>query len=55
MRERIFWYCLVVVQGILFALLSIYMMNEQYQDSWKKYGDDETSLMVSLKSVPKYV
>ena len=50
-RERIIWYCLVIVQGILFALLSIYILNDRYQDSWAQYGQNETSIMINLNEI----
>lgn len=51
MHERIFWYCLIIVQGILFALLSICAMEKKYPEAWANYGHNATSFTVNINNV----
>lgn len=42
---------LIVVQGILIALLAIFMMNSSYQNKWNKYLKTDYALNVYLKDI----
>lgn len=42
---------LIVMQGVLLALLAIFMLNNAYQEQWKEYGKNENSMTVYLDSV----
>lgn len=42
---------LIVMQGILFVLIAILMLNNAYQEQWREYGKSENSITVYLNSV----
>ena len=42
---------LIVMQGVLFALLAILMLNNAYQEQWKEYGKSENSMTVYLDGI----
>ena len=42
---------LIVLQGILIALLAIFMMNSSYQNKWNKYLKTDYALNVYLKDI----
>ncbi|MBW9158958.1 hypothetical protein [Clostridium tagluense] len=48
---RYFGAILIVMQGILIALLSIFMLNNTYHDQWNKYLKTGSSLDVHLQNI----
>ncbi len=48
---RYFGAILIVMQGILIALLAIFMLNSTYQNQWNKYLETDSSLNVHLKDI----
>ncbi len=42
---------LIVMQGILLALLAIFMLNSKYQNQWNKYLKTDYALDVYLKNI----
>ncbi|MFQ9514245.1 MAG: hypothetical protein ACLRZ9_00310 [Eubacterium sp.] len=50
-KVRYLGFIAIVMQGILFALLTIYFMNEQYLDKWSDYPGNGESVTVYLKNV----
>ncbi len=42
---------LIAMQGVLFALLAILMLNGAYQKQWKEYGKTEASMTVYIDGV----
>jgi hypothetical protein len=48
---RYFGAILIVMQGILIALLAIFMINSKYQDQWNKYLETDSSLKVHLQNI----
>lgn len=45
-------YLLIVVQGLVIALLAIFLLNQQYMNVWRTYPQNNESVTVHLKSVP---
>ena len=45
-------YLLIVMQGLVIALLAIFLLNQQYMNVWRTYPQNNESVTVHLKSVP---
>src|SRR3712207_78483 len=52
-KSRYIGIILIVMQGILLALLTTFMMNSSYQKQWNNYLEKENSLNVYIKNTPK--
>lgn len=52
-KSRYIEIILIVMQSILLALLTIFMMNSSYQKQWNNYLEKENSLNVYIKNTPK--
>ena len=48
---RYLGFILIVMQGILIALLAIFMLNSMYHNQWNKYLETGSSLNVHLQSI----
>ena len=44
---------LIAMQGILLALVAIFMLNNAYQEQWKEYGKTENAMTVYLEGMPE--
>lgn len=45
-------YLLIIMQGLVIALLAIFLLNQQYMDVWRTYPQNNESMTVYLKNVP---
>ena len=45
-------YLLIVMQGLVIALLAIFLLNQQYMNVWRTYPQNNESVTVHLKNVP---
>lgn len=45
-------YLLIVMQGLILALLAIFLLNQQYMNVWRTYPQSNESVTVYLKNVP---
>lgn len=50
-RERYFLNVLIVMQGILIALLTIFLLNQQYMETWRKYPQQNGNTIIYLKNI----
>lgn len=44
-------YLLIVMQGLIVALLAIFLLNQQYMNVWRTYPQSNESVTVYLKNV----
>lgn len=50
-KMRYFANIFIVMQGILLALLTIFLMNNKYMDTWAAYPDDNRKTVVYLRNL----
>lgn len=44
---------LIIMQGLLLVLISIFFMNRQYMEAWQNFPNERTAMTVYLKNVSK--